>query len=797
MPGTNGRTSPRSPNGLGGSVSLAGGARRAAAVVGLCLVVVLAIAIAGAASASASGSVATWGDDSVGQLGDGSAPELCGGGECSTIPAEVAGLTNAKAVAGSSFDDLALLESGSVMAWGFNGYGELGNGSQQRARTPIEVPGLTGVTAVASGGVGEDSLALLSDGHVMTWGGNAHGQLGDGSFTGPETCSEEIPTETCSTHPQEVEGLSEVVAVAGGQGFSLALLADGHVMAWGANETGELGNGTRTDSDLPHEVPGLAGVKAIAAGTQNGYALLDDGTVMSWGLNTYYTLGDGLGGPGGGSMSGPEECAPYGTCSKLPVAVHGLSTVRAIAAGGGTSAMALLEDGTVEDWGTGFFGEIGDGSLAIAAEPVEVTGLSGVTAIASGQAYNTALLSDGTVMSWGVNAGGRLGTGKRHGPESCTIQEIYIDPCSDIPVAVTGLSDVTALASGEGDLAIGAAAPPRPPRPDTPPTVVTGGTSPLSLSSETANASVDPNGVAIEECYVEYGPTSSYGSVAQCGALPGSGTSPVPVSAALTGLALGTTYHYRIVAENAYGEMNEGLDQVFTTLLSGQSGTSSTLAGSTTAEDGPTLSANAYDGEGTLTVGEYSSDPVGSQPLRGNGIYFDVFLSPGNTFAALEFTDCELNGASELEWWNPAAGGGAGGYEAVSDETAPSGSPPCITVTVNNSTSPDLAQMTGTVFVGVVAAGPTPTLKKLSAKKGSTAGGTAVTITGTGFAGVSEVKFGSKMATKVTYHSNTSITAISPPASGGKVDVTVTTPNGTSAASSKYAFTYKAPKKKK
>jgi streptogramin lyase len=254
---------------------------------------------------------------------------------------------------------------------------------------------------------------------------------------------------------------------------------------------------------------------------------------------------------------------------------------------------------------------------------------------------------------------------------------------------------------------------------------------------------------------------------------------------------------YRAACENAEGGPVLSNAASLGVLANSASATSSSPSGSVTALDGPALTATASDGEGTVTAGQYDSDPIGIEPVRASGNYIDVSLSSGSTFTSLEFTDCELNGASQLEWWNPAAKSGAGGYESVSDETAPSGSPPCITVTVNNSTSPDLAQMTGTVFAGVVAAGPKPTLKKLSAKKGRTAGGTPVTITGTGFAGVSEVKFGSHPATKITFHSDTSITVTSPPASAGKVDVTVTTPNGTSTASSKYAFTYKAAKKRK
>ncbi len=123
--------------------------------------------------------------------------------------------------------------------------------------------------------------------------------------------------------------------------------------------------------------------------------------------------------------------------------------------------------------------------------------------------------------------------------------------------------------------------------------------------------------------------------------------------------------------------------------------------GAATTTDG-LISATGSAGSGTVTVGEYSSDPVGAPSFSSSGQYFDVFLSAGNSFTGLTFTDCNLNGGTSIYWWNAAASGGAQAWQPVSDETAPSGSPPCITVTITNSTSPDIAQMTGTVF-GVAA----------------------------------------------------------------------------------------------
>src|SRR5216683_1039462 len=158
---------------------------------------------------------------------------------------------------------------GTAQAWGRNTSGQLGDGTEDIARTtPVSVSGLTNVTAIAAGS--DHSLALLSDGAVMAWGANFLGQLGDGTFTGRLT-------------PVAVSGLTNVTAIAGGGFHSLALLSDGTAMAWGYNADGSLGDGTFTSRSTPVAVSKLTNVTAIAGGFQHSLALLSDGTVMAWG----------------------------------------------------------------------------------------------------------------------------------------------------------------------------------------------------------------------------------------------------------------------------------------------------------------------------------------------------------------------------------------------------------------------------------------------------------------------------------------------------------------------------------
>jgi alpha-tubulin suppressor-like RCC1 family protein len=320
---------------------------------------------------------------------------------------------------------LAVLEGGAVRAWGANGSGQLGDGTTTSRDVPVAVSGLSGAIAIAGGW--EHSLALLSNGKVMAWGKNRGGELGNGT-----TVSSDVPVE--------VTGLSEEAkAIAAGNEFSLALLKSGKVMAWGRNDEGELGNGTTVSSDVPVEVKGLSEeAKAIAAGKLHSLAVLKGGAVMAWGKGNDGELGNGA-----------EKS------SAAPVAVSGLSNVAAVAAGGNHSMAVLEGSGKVMAWGENSVGELGDGSSTgpelcgsttpCAKTPVQVSGLSGATAIAAGEEHSLALLSDGALMAWGSNLRGQLGTGTSTGPEVCGIE---LTSCSTKPLHVTALADVKGIGAG-------------------------------------------------------------------------------------------------------------------------------------------------------------------------------------------------------------------------------------------------------------------------------------------------------------------------------------------------------------
>ena len=297
-----------------------------------------------------------------------------------------------------------------VVAWGVNYDGPLGNGTTTASNVPVVVTGLTEVAAVSEGN--ENSLALMNDSTVMSWGWDAFGQLGDGIEGGPETCG----TGPCSRTPVAVSGLSGVTAISTGLDHDLALLSNRTVMAWGFNRYGQLGDGSTEGSDVPVAVSGLKGVTAISASNEQSLALLSDGTVMEW-----------------GGVKGPDTCFNGASCSKTPEAVGKLKNVTAISAGD-VFSLALLSNGTVMAWGQNFDGQLGNGTTIGSEVPVPVSELSGVTAISAGYGHSLALLSDGAVMAWGYGGGGQLGNG-------ATMN-------SDVPVAVSGLSQATAISAG-------------------------------------------------------------------------------------------------------------------------------------------------------------------------------------------------------------------------------------------------------------------------------------------------------------------------------------------------------------
>jgi hypothetical protein len=226
-----------------------------------------------------------------------------------------------------------------------------------------------------------------------------------------------------------VPGLSNVVAISASGEHSLALLADGTVMAWGNDPSGLTGDGTGTQGgcfcvDEPTPVKAVSAAMAISAGRFGGLALLGDGTVKAWGADVHGELGNGV-------------LVPQVGCGCLgPVSVSGLTGAQALAAGA-IHSLAMTQGGAVQSWGDGSLGKLGhdvSNSCGCSPSPAPVIALSGAQALAGGANHSLALFGDGSVRAWGGNESGQLGIGDRQNRES--------------PTAISGLSGASAIAAG-------------------------------------------------------------------------------------------------------------------------------------------------------------------------------------------------------------------------------------------------------------------------------------------------------------------------------------------------------------
>ncbi len=359
----------------------------------------------------ADGTVWAWGNNENGQLGTGGIPS-------SNFPVQVGDLANVVAVAAGTAHGLALVDDGgsgggTVWAWGWNWGGQLGDGTTVDRTRPVRSGSLTDVVAIAAGGAHSMAIRSRGDGRygaLWCWGLNYAGQVGDG-------------TARTRTEPVLADVPGDVVAVAGGFDWSLAMTTGGEVWAWGSNESGQMGLPSSSTNDyLAHPVVGLSSVAWIEAGRSFSVALLTDGTVWSWGMNHVGSLGQG----DTGDIQQPSRIA-------------GLSNITAISVGY-EHTLALGADGTVWAWGQGLSGELGNGDTENQDRPVQVVNMTEAVAVAAGYDHSLAIVQPASggeteVWAWGSNYGGQLGNG--------TTQS------TSTPVQVAGLTGVIALAAGE------------------------------------------------------------------------------------------------------------------------------------------------------------------------------------------------------------------------------------------------------------------------------------------------------------------------------------------------------------
>ena len=411
-----------------------------------------AVAVAGGADHTCAildnGSLMCWGEDDRGQIGDNShkidapSPALVDVGTGRTVTA----------VSGGEYHTCAVLDDGTVKCWGFDGYGQLGNGaaSSSEVTTPPSATvnlgqGRTALTITAGQ---HHSCAILDDGSVKCWGSDWHGQLGDGGASHSMTTTTTAP----STTPVDLGSGRTAVAISAGGWHTCAILDDGSVKCWGLNNNGQLGLGSSigtiepTPPTTPIDLGSGRTAVSIATGEYFTCATLDNGSLMCWGEDSSEQLGNGAGNSdedepifvGGGHTWDNSTGLSSGSSSSntLTASTDGASVLlgdtmvpitfeydaavvepqllsRNMAMGHRTSC-AIVENGSVACWGRGDIGQLGDGGQSNAIVPTLTNSMPGnmkAVAIDASTSLVCAVLENGSVACWGSGSYGDLGNG--------------------------------------------------------------------------------------------------------------------------------------------------------------------------------------------------------------------------------------------------------------------------------------------------------------------------------------------------------------------------------------------------
>lgn len=482
-----------------------------------------------------------WGSNSSGEVGN-NTHQINTFPVATTMTGLLAGKTIHSITTGV-YSSMALCADGTLAAWGNNSFGELGNGSFNPSYVPsaVDMTGvLAGKTVVTIASGYSHRLALCADGTLAAWGGNSSGQLGDNSFT-----DRALPVQV---NQSGVLAGRTVVAIAAGFEYSLAVCTDGSVAAWGYNRYGQLGNDSTENSPVPVLVTrsgALSGrtVVAISAKGNHSLAVCADGNLATWGDSAYGQLG--IGTP---------------TVSRVPVLVSRtgvLARKKIVAAAAGTfHSLALCSDGSLAAWGRNRYGQLGNSGTVDSNVPVAVerTGaLAGktVVGISAGFYHCVALCSDGTLVAWGSNMNSQVGNNSHF--DSVVPATVIIGILRPGERIVMGLGS-TAVPAFFHNLAL-VASPPRP-------VATTLAATSITETGAALNATVAANSADTTVSF-QYGLTTAYGNTvaATPASLSGSGTAVVGCT--IGELIVGTTYHYRVVADNVNGT-GYGDDMTFT-----------------------------------------------------------------------------------------------------------------------------------------------------------------------------------------------------------------------------------------
>ncbi|MCL1874042.1 MAG: dockerin type I domain-containing protein, partial [Clostridiales bacterium] len=336
------------------------------------------------------GSLWAWGDNTYGQLGDGTQTN-------SYSPIRVGTDDKWLVVEAAAYRTLAIKNDGTLWTWGDNRYAKLGIGTYaDNNYSPVQIGIDNDWAAIAPSGI--HGIALKNDGSLWAWGDNRNGQLGIGQ-------------SGTQLSPVRVGADTDWAAIATGWVHNIALKKDGSLWAWGDNSYGQLGAGPMEQSDIPLRIGTDTDWVAIEGGHYHTIALKSDGSLWIWGLNNWGQLGDGR-----------SELIRY-----FPGRL-GEDNDWVEIAGGYFYSLALKSDGSLWAWGDNYVGQLGDGTSIDHFTPVQVSKGKDWVTIASNGDCSVALKSDGSLWNWGWNNWGQLGDGttkNRRDPLQITFTPAY------------------------------------------------------------------------------------------------------------------------------------------------------------------------------------------------------------------------------------------------------------------------------------------------------------------------------------------------------------------------------------